>query len=647
MTIPWQDFHFLRPEWFWALIPMAIIVGLLRHLSVRRSGWQGVIPVHLYHYMVSVREGKRSRPPLWLLGLAWLLAVTALAGPTWERLPQPVFQLKSGHVILMDMSLSMRATDVSPDRLTRAKYKAIDLIKEIGEGEIGLVAYSGDAFVISPLTSDGGNVTSLIPSLSPEIMPTEGSDPLLGMQQASELLTNAGYKKGTIYWVTDGIEPQLQAELVTAVGDMPFQLNILAVGTKDGAPIRQINGELLKRNNGSIVIPKTNTGALASLASAGGGQFASLTADDSDIRALAAFDFSSRRQAESEQSDSQSGDQWRELGPYLVLLILPFAAYAFRRGVVFSLLAGALMLPAPRPALAQQPQTEQPAVASEDAALPWWKSPFLNSDQTGKAQYDGQAYANAAATFDDPAWRGAAEYKAGNYQGALEAYTQLNTPDAYYNQGNALAQLGEYEKAITAYEQTLAAQPDNKMAAENKALIEELLKQQQEQEQQQNQQQQNQNNPSDDQQQNDQNQQGESSENNDKNESGDEGQQSDQQDQSGQSDDSQNGQESPRSADNEENQQDGSEQGRPEPQERDKSDEQKGQQQAAGQQDNQDNSDAQQGQPVGAELTDEEKEEQQNQNDHPAQDALRPGVHHIMQIGDGHMTALSQRQPGA
>ena len=130
-------FHFLRPEWLYALLPLLALLVSIRYLHKQRSGWQSVLASHLYQHLITSKGSKKNRPPLTLLGIGWLLAVLALAGPTWEQLPQPVYQLNTGKVVVLDMSFSMRATDVKPDRLTRAKFKAIDLINAIGEGETG------------------------------------------------------------------------------------------------------------------------------------------------------------------------------------------------------------------------------------------------------------------------------------------------------------------------------------------------------------------------------------------------------------------------------------------------------------------------------------------------------------------------------
>ncbi|MCU7555167.1 VWA domain-containing protein [Alteromonas sp. ASW11-19] len=474
MDIPFAQFHFLRPEWFLALLPLLALLFAVRQLRHKQSGWQQVVANHLYQHMVAGKAGRGQRPPFWLLAAGWLLAVVALAGPTWERLPQPVYQLNTGHVVVIDMSLSMRATDVSPDRLTRAKYKAIDLVNQIGEGEMGLVAYAGDAFVISPLTSDASNLTTLLPSLSPEIMPVTGSDPLLGIRTAADLLEQAGYTQGSIYWITDGIERDQQSELQSYIRKLPYTVSVLGVGTREGAPIRQLDGELLKQTSGAIVIPKMDSGLLKGISQAGGGRFTTLTADDRDIKYLAELTLSQRQSGSDSTDERRAGDQWQELGPYLLLLLIPLAAYGFRRGIILFLLLPALV-PLSPPAHAQEAPADP---------VPGWQRPFLNDNQEAAAAFDAQQFEQAASQFENPAWRGAAHYKAGNYAAAAQAYSQLNTPQATYNQANALAKMGELDAAIKKYAEVLEANPDHEDAATNKALLESLKDQQKQQQQQ-------------------------------------------------------------------------------------------------------------------------------------------------------------------
>lgn len=469
-----NEFQFIRPYWLWAIIPLLIMVALIRYVHKQQSGWQSVLASHLYQHLITTAGIKKVRPPLFLLGFCWTLATIALAGPTWERLPQPVYQLNTGKVVLIDMSLSMRSTDVKPDRLTRAKYKAIDLVNAITEGETGLVAYAGDAFTISPLSSDAQNLTTLIPSLTPEIMPIAGSDPALGLQAAIELLSNAGYQQGEIFWITDGINNQQMKEISEIFNDSRFRLSVLGVGTEAGAPIQLINGELLKDNRGAIVVPKLTVNNLKSLSRNSGGRYASMQSDDSDINYLIEQTLIEQEPNENVESEPESfGDKWQEMGPYLLLLILPFAAYSFRRGIVTLVFIGVLM-----------------PVYSPEAHADWWQDMWQTPDQQAMQAYDKNEYEQAANTFDDNLWQGTAHYKNEDYQAALESFAQIEPTDksytdATYNAGNALAHLGETDQAIAAYDKVLERQPEHEEALANKALLERLKEQQEQQQQEQ------------------------------------------------------------------------------------------------------------------------------------------------------------------
>jgi Ca-activated chloride channel family protein len=465
-----NEFHFIRPHWLWAIIPLLIIVALIRYVHKQQSGWQSVLASHLYQHLITTAGIKKVRPPLFLLGFCWVLATVALAGPTWERLPQPVYQLNTGKVVLIDMSLSMRATDVKPDRLTRAKYKAIDLVNAITEGETGLVAYAGDAFTISPLSSDAQNLTTLIPSLTPEIMPIAGSDPALGLQAAIELLTNAGYQQGEIFWITDGVANQQMKEISEIFNDSMFRLSVLGVGTEEGAPIQLVNGELLKDSRGAIVVPKLTVNNLKSLSRSSGGRYAPMQSDDSDINYLIEQSLIEQDPTKDEEAKQEKfGDKWQEIGPYLLLLILPFAAYSFRRGIVTVVLIGVLM-----PAYSPQARAD------------WWQDMWKTPDQQAMQAYKKNQYEQAANTFNDNLWQGTAHYKNADYQAALESFshvepTDKNYADATYNAGNALAQLGEIDQAIAAYDKVLEQQPQHEEALANKTLLEKLKEQQKQQ----------------------------------------------------------------------------------------------------------------------------------------------------------------------
>lgn len=487
LTIDWQAFHFIRPEWLWAMVPLILLAAGLRKLYASHSGWQQVLPNHLHTVLLTAKSKvkQQRKPPTILLAVTWILTCIAMAGPTWERLPQPVYNLKQGSVILLDMSLSMRATDIAPDRVTRARFKAIDLVSQLSDGEVGMVAYAGDAFVISPLTEDANNLTALIPSVSPEIMPIPGSEPIMGFEIAAELLANAGYQQGQIFWFTDGIERQQFAELADFAASSPYVIQALAIGSEDGAPIQQVNGELLKDSRGAIVVPRLTPRDIRAISVRSGGSYALMSADDSDIKKLLESGLSSLPEnlQEDEQSES-TGDKWQDMGAFIVVLLLPFAAYAFRRGLI--MLVPLLMVVGLTPSQVSYAQQSTPAQseANTSSSQPSLiELSFNTADQLGQKRYDAQHFTAAAEQFDDPMWRGASHYRAQNYEEALQAFSEVNTLEAQYNQGNTLAHLGRLDEAIAAYEAVLEQSPEHIQAAENKALLEQLKEQQEQQNQ--------------------------------------------------------------------------------------------------------------------------------------------------------------------
>ena len=127
-----QAFHFLRPEWFLAIIPViALLFTFIRH-SNNKSAWSNACDPSLLQYQLAQQTHNLSHSThllYWFVPLSFLLTIIALAGPTWEKKEQPVFQQGSALVIILDLSLSMNAKDIKPSRLERAKLKIIDILK--------------------------------------------------------------------------------------------------------------------------------------------------------------------------------------------------------------------------------------------------------------------------------------------------------------------------------------------------------------------------------------------------------------------------------------------------------------------------------------------------------------------------------------
>lgn len=457
------DFHFLRPAWLLAFLPLAV---LLWDWARRRQGpgdWAAYVDPALQPHVLIGTPSRSSRLPLWLAGVAGTLAILALAGPAWERLPTPVFRNLSPLVIVMDLSWAMEATDLRPSRLERARYKIDDLLRARKDGQVALVAYAGDAFTVTPLTDDAATVSAQLAALSPRIMPVQGERLELGLDAAARLLAQAGQASGDVLVVTAGESVMAARETAARLRREGYRVSLLGVGSRDGAPVPLPDGGFLKDREGRVRVSRLDIKALWDVAQAGGGVYRTLDAAAADTDAL--LDFIDRRAvAEQQAGQPVQLDQWRDAGIWLLLPLVLLAALGFRRGWLGLLLLG-LLLPLPPPAEALE-----------------WRDLWLRADQQAqRALAAGDAKA-AAERFDNPDWKAAAEYRAGDFASAARRLEAFDQPRAHYNRGNALARQGQWAQALEAYDRALAASPGDEDARFNRQLVEEALhRQQQEQ----------------------------------------------------------------------------------------------------------------------------------------------------------------------
>ncbi len=453
-----NQFHFVRPLWLWVfLVLIALLWIQSRHVRNSRS-WQAVCDPQLLPHILAGTPGRERRWPLVVTGFVGVLAILALAGPAWKQLEQPVFRDQSALVIALDLSRSMDAEDIKPSRLGRARLKVIDILKQRSEGQTALIVYAAEPFVVSPLTDDADTIVAMVPTLSTSLMPSQGSRADLALVKAMQLLQQAGVPHGDILLVTDGIDSDRLEGVVSKLTRKGDRLSILGVGTVEGAPIATGSGGFLKDRDGSIVIPKLDEQDLRAIALQGGGNYRTLSTDDRDIERL----MSQLSPGQLDVGKQQAGfkaDIWQEEGPWLLLLVIPFAALTFRRGYLMVLLL--LFLPMPGSAYALG-----------------WSDLWQRTDQQAARVFEEGKPDKAAGMFEDPQWRAAAYYRAGDYQQSLQALEGLNTPDAWYNKGNALARLGRLDEAINAYNMALDLDPNHEDARYNRDQVRKLLKRQ-------------------------------------------------------------------------------------------------------------------------------------------------------------------------
>ena len=447
-----MEFHFLRAGWI-VLIPIAILlIFFFKRRMLTIGNWEKLIDKRLLPYVMSRRQLSDNQYKWWLISLISVLSIIALAGPTWERIEQPSFRTDQSLVIALDLSRSMNAQDITPNRLTRAKLKILDILERRQGAQVALIVYSANAFTVTPLTSDTDTIIALINSIDTSIMPSRGSYPALAIDKGLQLLNQASVSNGEIILVTDGGITFDSFSSAQKLRDEGYRLSALGIGSMNGAPIPKETGGFITDNTGQITISRLEVDDLKDLVEIGGGSYTSITSNDQDIDTL----LSEVNSAVRESDDSVTTDQWKEFGPWLLLIVVPFGSLLFRKGWVFIFLL-----------------TIMP-IDNSVYALDWndlWKT----RDQQAKEAMESGDYDKAIELFEDSEWLAAAHYKAGNYRQSANGYNNNSNIDHLYNHANSLAKIGQFEGAIENYEKVIAEEPNAEDALYNLNLLKNLL----------------------------------------------------------------------------------------------------------------------------------------------------------------------------
>jgi len=454
-------FHFLRPLWLLVLPAAVALVWFVQRRGDVRRRWRKVIAPHLLDaLMIGERRRFRVRP-VHLMALLLALGAIGLAGPTWQRERPPFLDDKAPLAIAIDLSRSMDAVDVTPTRLERAKLKVKALLARRGGGRTALYAYAGSTHLVLPLTDDAALLQTFVDALQTRIMPDPGRNMALALRTIAADLAREPVP-GTILFITDQVDPAAAASFDKATGSQPV---VLAIGTARGGPLRNADGSYVE-HDGARVFARLDEAALKDFASHSGVPVATFTPDSDDDVAWV------QRHVQSHLERMQTGDvtRWRDEGWAMTVPVALLAALWFRKGWTVRWIVGvllAMVLGAPTPDAVAQPAVAPRAWHVADL--------WLTHDQQGRLAFGHGDFARAATLFDDPMWRGVAQYRAGQFEEAAGSFALVDSAEADYNQGNALARMAKYREAAARYREALVRRPQWPAAAANLALMEKLM----------------------------------------------------------------------------------------------------------------------------------------------------------------------------
>ena len=489
------ELHFLRPIWFFAYIPLIVLllVFFIKIKSVKtkhQSAWKNEVDAHLLdHVLISFLppQTKKTGYPVWMLvAFFWAISVLALAGPSWDKTaPMQIIPDIAPLVVVLDLSHSMQVRDVYPNRLKHAQYKLRTLIDKMINRPIALVVFSAQAHSVIPLTRDARLVTHLLEYMTADIMPAPGSNRSAGLQLAANILSQNKSrnktKKGHILLITDGLEDHA-VSTIQQLAAQHLDVLIYVVATQQGGTIPETeNGDSLT-DNGKDFSALQESG-LIQLAQNDLAYYEIVTNDNKDIlnllsqlndffRSYIDSSYTASSYLNEDETEQQTIQVWRDRGVWLIFLLLPLALMMFRPGFM------SVLLPFPiAAAYIYAVLFFYPVTAEATSWKNSWQNIWYNSNTQGYMALADNDPKLAEQLFSEPFWRAVAQYRQQKFTQALKNFSRINTAEGFYNKANTLVHLKRYKEAMAAYHTALQMNSSLTEASYNLRLVKQFYQQ--------------------------------------------------------------------------------------------------------------------------------------------------------------------------
>ena len=447
ISFAWENLFFMRPEWLYAFIPVGLICIMFIITYQGRDQWKRSFAKHLLPFLTIKGTKRQFLVPKMLLIVLLSFITLAMAGPTWEKIERPGQKTEAALVVLLDLSRSMLAEDIQPNRIERAKLKLNDFFAAQPNTKTALIAYAGTAHSVVPFSKDYKTISRQMEALRPDIMPVQGTNLSEALDKADTLLAKI-VAPSSILLVTDNITASdIQRISQTATHS---HIEIMAVATPTGGTIPLKKGAL-KDKQGNTVIPRLDVVNLDQLSAMENVNVITVTLDDTDVKILAAR---IRQNLEFEIDLENVEEEWKDFGYWLLIPILFISLLWFRRGwkVHWIWLLFIVM-------------------GCNDAGEFNLEDQFFTKDQKAQRLLDKGENERAAQAFESGLHQGYAYYEMGDLEKAAEAYSNDVSPEGFYNLGVVYSQMGDLEAAQQAFDAALQQDPKFEKANTNLVLV--------------------------------------------------------------------------------------------------------------------------------------------------------------------------------
>lgn len=425
----WEQFHFLRPKALYLFVPLAFILLLLILSNRERKKWKVIIAPALQPFMFSKGSPWSLVLPLLFFAISTTFAIFSLAGPTWKKRELPKEKINAVVLLALDMSRSMTATDIQPNRLERAKFKISDFLDANPRARAGLIAFAGTAHPVLPFTSDYKLIKHHASSLVNHIMPVDGTDMGMLIEVVDSMMSKIS-APSTVVLMTDEITSDDAILLTNYLNGNRHRMEILLFSTPNGA---QVPGH-------PHVLSKQDQSVIQNLAQDTAIHVTSITLDKSDVESVA-HRISDKLVFEKEIEKKEQ--EWDDMGLLFLLPAILITLFWFRKGWVIQWCWIGIGI-----ALLQS--------CGVDSKHPdWWYS----TDYQGQLFEDAGKFEEAADHFEDNQHKAAAYFKAGNYEAAADLFSLDSSATSTYNKGLALAMMGRYDEAMISFNDAIQLDP--------------------------------------------------------------------------------------------------------------------------------------------------------------------------------------------